>query len=77
MNRHLLMNSYDIAGGRKCEPNTNINANHNITANNNLIGQPFEITQTSTFFRGDISTEHLHKKRKLMSYEQEQRLHLI
>ena len=65
MSRHLLMNSYDIAGGTHIRTNTNINANHDITANYNLIGQPFEITQTSTFYRGDISTNHLHQNTKI------------
>ena len=57
MNSHILMNNYDIAGGRNIGTNNHINAHHDITTNNILKRQLLEITQTS-IFTGEISTKH-------------------
>ena len=59
MNRHLLMNSYDIGGGRKL--NNDISAVNDITANNKSKGKTLEMTLTSTF-TGDITAPNVYTK---------------
>ena len=57
-NRHLLINNYDIGGGRHIGANTHVSAANDIVANNILKGKYLEITSTSTF-TDDVSAPNI------------------
>ena len=61
MNTHLLMDNYDIAGGRNIGTNNDINAINSISATRKSKGYCLESTSTSTF-TGNILAPNIYTK---------------
>ena len=59
MYRHILLNSYAIAGGRNMGAHNNVRVVNEIVANNKLKRRYLEISQTSSFTR-DITAPNMY-----------------